>query len=127
MYFTVAIEVISAIWQWDQLMAQAPEFYGAVATATIISILTDVLFIWLIARRHKSWVRWLLLPRVVFGIPYGILHWSPVLISEAVLTGLMWLAETVALFLIFTGNAREWFGSSQHFPAHPADPTPSSE
>jgi len=121
MYFTVVIEVISTIWQWDQLMAEAPHFRGAVAMGTVTGILMDVLFIWLVARRRKSWVRWLMLPPVVFGIPYGLLTWSPVIpVSDAVLTCLFWSAETVALFLIFTGNAREWFRLSEHLPANPA-------
>ena len=110
MYFTVALEVISTIWRWDRLMAEAPRHYGSVAIATVLGILTDVLFIWLVARRRKGWVRWLMLPPVVIGIPWGLLHWSSAIpVFDAVLTCLFWLASTVALYLIFTGNSREWF------------------
>jgi hypothetical protein len=121
MYFMVLIEVIFTILQWDQLMAQAPQYYGAAATGTLFGILTDVLFIWLVARRRKSWVRWLLLVPVVFGIPYGIVTWPPATpVSYAVPTCLSWLAQAVAVFLIFTGNSREWFRVSQHMPANSA-------
>src|SRR5271169_2137655 len=112
MYFTVAIEVILGTWNWNHLMAENPHSHVLVAIGTILAPLTDVLFIWLVARRRKSWVRWLMLPGVVIGIPYGLLHWSRAIpVANAVLIFLLWSAETIALFLIFTGNAREWFAN----------------
>lgn len=120
MYFTVVIEVILGARNWDHLMAENPHSHVPVAIGTILAPLTDLLFIWLVARRGKSWVRWLMLPDVVIGIPYGLLHWSPAIpVVNAVLICLLWSAETIALFLIFTGNAREWF-KSQLVPAYPA-------
>ena len=112
MYFAVIIEVILNLGRWNRLMAENPHVHGAVAVGTILGIVTDVLFIWLVARRRKSWVRWLMLPPVVFGIPYSLLTWSPVPVSTAGLICLWWLAQAVALFLIFTGNAREWFAQN---------------
>src|SRR5260370_27853181 len=84
MYGAVVIEVIAAIVQWGQLMAETPHLLAAGPIAAILNILTDVLFIWLVARRRKSWVRWLILPPV-FGIPYGLVAWRSVIpISDAV-------------------------------------------
>jgi hypothetical protein len=122
MYFTVVIEVILLIaWRWDRLMAENPHYHVPGAIGTILAILTDVWFIWLVARRRKSWVRWLMLPPVVF-VPYGFFAWSlhVIPVFNAVLICLSWLAETGALILIFTGNAREWFRSSQYIPPNPA-------
>jgi len=121
MYFSVGIDLIRRIQRWDQLIAKDRHYGVAVAIGEILGILTDVLFIWLVARRRKSWVRWLMLPPVLFGIPYGFLHWpSAVPLFDAVITCLSWLAETVAVLLILTGNASDWFRPSQYIPPDPA-------
>ncbi len=121
MYCTVVIDVILIPRQWNRLMAANPHSHAAVAVGHSLGILTDVLFIWLVARRRKSWVRWLMLPPVVFGIPYGLLTWPSVIpVFNAVLICLSWFAQTVALFLIFTGNAHEWFFQSTAVRPRPA-------
>jgi uncharacterized SAM-binding protein YcdF (DUF218 family) len=71
-----------------------------------------VLFIWLVARRHKNWARWLLLILFVLGLPFyfrvlgQMLRLNP---TAGSLSVVQVLAQTVAQFLIFTGNARDWF------------------
>jgi chromate transport protein ChrA len=71
-----------------------------------------VLFIWLIARRRKNWARWVWLSLFILGLPFAFPELSRLLRSGLIVATLVCaqnLAQIVALYLIFTGNAREWF------------------
>ena len=108
MYFVVAIEVIQIARGWDYF---ARSFHPILTAATTIlgGPCLDVLFIWLVARRRRAWPRWIMLLPVVIGIPYS-LKW--LFLISAFDFGVVCLADTaqtVAMILIFTGNAREWF------------------
>ena len=111
MYLAVGINVILTMWRWDLVLAQAPSHPVTVALGNIFGFATDVLFIWLVARRHKKWPRWLMLCFFILGMPFaaGQHQWLRAHPVNSVLICVMWLAQIVALFLIFTGNSREWF------------------
>jgi len=112
MYFALGVEVISAILQWNQVMDLVPSNREASMEAAIVAYSTNVLFIWLVARRRKNWARWAMLIGKSLGcaITLPLLGSLPFFVS--VLTCVTWLAEIVAFVLIFTGNSREWFDST---------------
>ena len=89
-----------------------------------ISVFVMAVFvIWLIARRRKNWARWLLLVFFLLGIPLSVpalAKLSRISSYDGILSGAQGLAQIVALFLIFTGDARDWFRPSQSVPPHPA-------
>ncbi|MGH7813082.1 MAG: hypothetical protein ACREQI_03665 [Candidatus Binataceae bacterium] len=101
--------------QWSQNVAQAETLghgAGFVLFIQVFVLAFMVLFIWLVARRHKNWARWLLLVTFILGLPSYVLMRGPMLRSNP-LAGSLNLAQLAAqvgaLFLIFTGNARSWF------------------
>jgi hypothetical protein len=111
--------------QWNQMVANTVAMGGAGFVLFIQgSVLAmAVLFIWLIARRRKNWARWVWLITTILGIPLALSELNRLLRSNlitATLTCAGNLAQIVALYLIFTGNAREWFRPSQPIPPNPA-------
>jgi hypothetical protein len=111
MYFEVGIEVIQIFRHWNQLIAESPHYHWSVAIGSILAPLTDVLFIWLVARQRKGWPRWILLLPVVIGIPYDLRWIFTIPIFDLIVVCTAHVAQIVALYLIFTGNAREWFAN----------------
>jgi hypothetical protein len=114
MYLSLGIGVIVSTLQWSQTVAMSAPLGGAgfaiFVQAFVLAFM--VLFIWLVARRHKNWARWLLLILFVLGLPFyfrvlgQMLRLNP---TAGNLSVVQVLAQTVAQFLIFTGNARDWF------------------
>jgi hypothetical protein len=114
MYSSLGIGVIVSALQWSQDLALAGPLASAgfllFVQAFVITFM--VLFIWLVARRHKNWARWLFLIIGILGIPFYFrvlgqtLRFSPV---AGTLMLVQMLLQVIAVFLIFTGNARDWF------------------
>lgn len=120
MYLAVGIDVLSTMLQWDQFVAQIPAYPEAVALGAILAFATDVWLIWLVARRHKNWARWLMLFDFALGIPFT-LPWLTSLSVNTVLVCVEWMAQIVAFLLIFTGDAREWFANQPIRQLRPAN------
>jgi hypothetical protein len=84
---------------------------GVVVGIVIIFAAIWVLFIWLAARRHKGWARYVLAILFVLSLlaylqGYAEIAERPV---EGLVNGVQLVMQLVALILVFTGNAREWF------------------
>ena len=112
MYLTVGIGLIGSVLSWNRSVARASALGGATLVLFVqLSVLAlMVLFIWLAARRHKNWARWLLLIVGIMGLPsyVGILgHYLEPLAGVLILAQLLF--QVIAFVLIFTGNARDWF------------------
>jgi hypothetical protein len=117
MYLSLGIGLIESALQWSQNVTQANAFGGAgfVLFVQAFVVVFMVLFIWLVARRHKNWARWLLLVIFILGLPIYVKTLGPMLPFNPVagiLSVLQLLCQLVALVLIFTGNARGWFEQS---------------
>jgi hypothetical protein len=122
MYLSLGIGAVQSILQWDRLVDTVHAAGRGVGFILFIQTFTfagTALFIWLIARRRKNWARWTWLGFFIVGIPFAIPVLSRILRSSGpVVATLMCaqnLAQIVALYLIFTGNARDWF-RSHHTP-----------
>ena len=97
--------------QREQMTFPSAEAWIAVATGAILTALYAWL-IWLVARKRKGWVRYVLLALFLLTLAAAIVS-LPTDIREHridfAVSALQCLAEGVALFLGFTGNARPWF------------------
>jgi hypothetical protein len=89
---------------------------AAVVGLLLLAIAGMALLIGLAARRRQSWARWLLLGLFVLGLPYFFSN----LLRQSLISVPLSLAQTVlqgvALFYVFTGDARPWFGQPQALP-----------
>jgi hypothetical protein len=116
MYFTLGIGVLGTFRQWNRLVSD-PRLarLGGVAflvSTQIIAFGILVLLIWLVARRRKNWARWLTLVMFVLGTPSALRIIGHTLHIDLLAGSLMCvqlIMQIVALFLIFTGNASDWF------------------
>lgn len=71
-----------------------------------------VLLIRTAARARKNWARWVLLFLFVIGLFGTVMQLGPIpsfRTAESVLGVIYILLQGFGLFLIFTGNAQEWF------------------
>ena len=80
--------------------------------STTTPALNGAVMIWLIARKRQNWARWTFLVLFVIGLPLSV----PQLLAtfqtsalSAVLGLVQLLLQVYAFFLIFTGNAKDWF------------------
>jgi hypothetical protein len=125
MYLSLGIGAVQLIMQWGRLVDLAHAARRGVGFIIFIQAFVfamEVLFIWLIARRRKNWARWAWLIITILGIPLALPELNRLLRSNlitATLTCAQNLAQAIALYLIFTGNAREWFRPSQYIPPNP--------
>ena len=116
-YLALVVGEIQFLVRWYRRLASAPWHEAALTLSfNLLNCVADVLLIWLVARRGKNWSRWLMLVLYVLGIPFPLfvwlrfgLGWQHVNPVFKALFCLQWLAPVVAFYLIFTGNAREWF------------------
>jgi hypothetical protein len=113
---TVWIAVFRAEFEALATARMAPETASAVILfaygSQIALYAIQVLFVWLIAFRRKNWARWVLLVMtIVNDLPlvgpmltqrHGIPFQTEVLVVSI-------LMDAIALYLVFTGNARPWF------------------
>ncbi len=114
MYVAVAIGVAVAALDFGRVSAQVGSTVGTlVAQAFAIGLL--VLFIWLVARRRQNWARWVFLVFFVIGLVFYV----PALLDMfrastliGLLSAVQMVIQLVALYLIFTGNSREWFAKA---------------
>jgi uncharacterized membrane protein HdeD (DUF308 family) len=117
MYSSLGIGVIVSSSRWSRDLAAAGPLAraGFLLFVQAFVIASMVLFIWLIARRHKNWARWFILIIGLLGVPFYFrvlgqtLRFSPV---AGTLMLVQMLLQVIAVFLIFTGNARDWFKQS---------------
>jgi hypothetical protein len=114
MYLSIALGVIESALSWNQSVLEADPVGGAsfVLVVQIIVITSEVTLIWLIARRRRNWARWLALISFLVGIPFSMNTYIDLFQSGAlagILDTAQDLLQLVALYLIFTGNARDWF------------------
>jgi hypothetical protein len=113
LYLSLTLDTLSVAFQDRTPTAQLTE--STIMVASLMAaclILLLVYFVWLAARRRKSWPRWLLAAALILSaIPLvrivgerGLEFDSGVEIVSCALTA-------AGLFLSFTGDARDWFNA----------------
>lgn len=120
-YASLGLGFVALALDYDNLSRLAPP--AALVGVLLLTIAAMALLIWLIARQRQGWARWVLLALFLIGLPYfftNLLRQSlvsvPVSLLQTVLQG-------VALFYVFTGDARPWFVRPQPQPL-PSIPMP---
>jgi hypothetical protein len=111
---SLALGVIVAIMTSPKLYAMAAAAGrgpGYIITIQVVTMALLLLLIWLIAFKRQNWARWVWLVMFVLGMPgYAIVFKNLMGISLTGAISLMQLVlQLVALYSIFTGNARAWF------------------
>lgn len=109
MYLSLGLALVETALEWNRIFA---EVHGNVRFAVFVVYFYTflALCIWQAAREHKNWARWVLLILYAIALPASL---QPGLTLVAVIMRAgQFLAAAVALFLIFTGNARPWFDRS---------------
>ena len=113
MYLSLGIGIIVSVLQFSYFQSQANVGFILFIQAFVLALF--VLFIWLIARRRANWARWTFLVIFLLGlIPYvpnaiELLQRNPV---SGGLNLVQLVLQAVALYLVFTGNAVDWFKKS---------------
>ena len=147
MYFSLGLSLVTVCLRlvemhemplvWTRFMALFSRI-GGVHVLVWVMLLFDafmVLLMWLVARKHKSWARWILLVIFALAIPRYFSGFSgfhpfeanakiahePVVwwernaglgLLDRILIFGQFLSQAIALFLIFTSNAHAWFEQS---------------
>ena len=118
-YLSLGIGVILTIVAWYRIVALTHGAAGfgihLVLLIQAVVVAVAVLFIWLIARRRKNWARWVFLTLAILDVPFALRELRLVLYMHRITATLVCAqnaAQVTALYLVFTGNAREWFRSN---------------
>ena len=110
MYLNIGISIVVAALQYQSLSIEEGPAVSLFIVAFDIGL--RILFIWLIARRHASWARWVLLIMGLYNAVRSIPDLSQVLQTNP-LPGILVIIQDfmvgIALYLVFTGNAVAWF------------------
>lgn len=118
MYGSIVTGVLVAVLGLDRLDTLLGVYWVLGATATHLAGYSWMT--WLVARRHKSWPRWMLLVGFVFDLPlfFGGLG---ELFGESVLSGTLVLVQrllhALALCCVFSAGSREWLSAAAAPPA----------
>jgi len=110
MYLSLALSLGEAALEWRQFVA-APSVPAFGVFAAFFYALA-IFLIWQAARRRANWARWVWLILGILSLPASFSHFEPnpgVYLLAGILRVGGFLALAVALFFIFTGNARGWF------------------
>jgi hypothetical protein len=109
---------------WNRFVALASRIGGVHVIVWIILFFDAfmVLLIWLVARQHKSWARWILLVIFALAIPRYFSEFNPFganakwwelsTVLDRILIFGQFLSQAIAFFLVFTSNAHAWFEQS---------------
>ena len=129
MYLQIAFGIVFSAIEWNTIVSQALSpgvlTIALLAAGSILGLM--VLLIWLTARRRQNWARWAILILVLILLPQFVKSLGPLLKEDPFAWGprvIQFGIEIVALVLIFTGDAREWFksGSDSMVGANPRSP-----
>jgi hypothetical protein len=109
-YIAIGIGVIISALEYQRLSAVASPAF--VLTIQFFVMLLLVWLIWLTARRHKNWARWVFLILFLVGLPLYIPNLADMMAHNAiagVLSAAQMLIEGVSLYFVFSGDAKDWF------------------
>lgn len=114
MYLSLGLAVIETVLERDRFLANGQGNLRLLVSVAWYVYGFVALCIWQAAREHKNWARWALL--ILFATTVPALLESGLTLIEAILRVAQFFLTVVALFLIFTGNARAWFERSSPQP-----------
>ena len=110
MYLSIVLALLVGILDHSRFaLIVGTEF---IVKVVAINVAATALLAWLIARQRQGWARWVLLILFVLWLP-GFAMVFPELVQDAIVSPAMNVMRVIltalALWYIFTGDAREWF------------------
>ena len=82
----------------------------------VLTLGVIALLIWLVARRRQGWARWAFLVLYLFGLPFFFMNLMQQSLLSVPISLLQVVLQGVALFFVFTGDAKTWFAQPQSAP-----------
>jgi hypothetical protein len=82
----------------------------------VLTLGVIALLIWLVARRRQGWARWAFLVLYLFGLPFFFMNLMQQSLLSVPISLLQVVLHGVALFFVFTGDAKTWFAQPQSVP-----------
>jgi Family of unknown function (DUF6404) len=79
----------------------------------VLTLGVIALLIWLVARRRQGWARWAFLVLYLFGLPFFFMNLMQQSLLSVPISLLQVVLQGVALFFVFTGDAKTWFAQPQ--------------
>jgi hypothetical protein len=112
MYAMIALGACLAILDAARIAALTGAGAGFVLAGSLLGLAIFGLLVWLAARRRKNWARWTLLIVAVVGFFMAYPQLSKAFQANTLLGSLhlvQYLMELVALWFVFSGDAKAWF------------------
>jgi len=112
MYATIAFGALVAVLDAARLAALTGVGAGIAAAGSILGLAIFAGLVWLAARRRKNWARWVLLVIAIAGFFMAYPQIAAAFRSSPLIGGahiLQFLLEAIALWFVFSGDARPWF------------------
>jgi phosphatidylserine synthase len=94
-----------------EIAAAAGHGPGFVMGIQIFVTIMVLIFLWLIAFKRQNWARWVWLAMSILGAPGSIANFKTYLGTPlaAAIHSTQMVLMLVALYFVFTGNAKPWF------------------
>ena len=113
-YASLALGLVIGALDFENLAKRAST--PTLIATLIITIGIVALLIWLTARRKQNWARWTFLIFFLVGLPFFIINLGQQSLMSLPFSLLQATMQGVAIYLIFTGDARAWFEREQAAP-----------
>lgn len=110
----LAISIVAAVIGFDEAVAMVP-VPNAATIMMIVSVVTFAISFGLIAAAgwgRQNWARWVILVFFVLGLASLAMSFQKLMEMSSFQAGtalITTLLKAVALYFVFTGNAKEWF------------------
>jgi hypothetical protein len=91
----------------------------------VLTLGVVALLIWLVARRRQGWARWAFLVLYLLGLPFFFRNLMQQSLLSVPISLLQTVLQGVALYFVFTGDAKAWFAGPRKAPP-PSLPLPGS-
>jgi len=82
----------------------------------VLTLGVIALLIWLVARRRQGWARWAFLGLYLIGLPFFFSNLMQQSLLSVPISLLQVVLQGVALFFVFTGDAKPWFAQPPSAP-----------
>jgi hypothetical protein len=113
-YLVILLSIASWPLNWSTIRGYFNEHPVGYPIGICAGLGLAVLFIWLIARKRKNWARWTYAILTVTSLPFSVLDVSARFDANAAAAmaySAGYLILLVAVLLLFTREARNWFSS----------------
>ena len=109
----IAAGLVSAATNRVMLARNYERYANGFLALFVVSIVAQLVWIWLVARKRQNWARWISLILVLIGIRGAFWDNAERLQLLNPISAMFWYAayagHLISVMLLFRGDAREWF------------------